>query len=203
MDPLSVAGSVAGIIALGLQLSSTLQEYIETAGGAPERLRQIVIELQATAHGIKDLNDFLDWDRAHEPRIISQYGEKDFHHVIEQCDAIFRKVTVCVAKAWRSALDAVDEFHPLEPQILSIELSSIERLALPWNLREIGQYILDLDRLRQFLHFRLTVALLGENLRRPSHRFFPSVNFEKLNSLQLDVGTLWVAYMMITLKLRI
>ena len=59
MDPLSAISSVAGIMALGITLSDILQKHSEIVVSAPERLKQIVLEISTTAHGVQDLN-FLD-----------------------------------------------------------------------------------------------------------------------------------------------
>ena len=142
-------------------------------------------EIKATANGIKELNAFLDDDRRRQTPVLNPNGEQDFRNVIQQCDAIFRKVTSLIAKAGRSALDTIAEFQReiersasdqtqvSEPHVLRIELTSIEYLVWPRKRSKLEQCILDLCRLQQSLQFRLTVAILGEVSKRPRKGLFP------------------------------
>ena len=179
MDPLSVIAGVAGIVSLGIQLSEILQKHIKSVKAAPERIQQIVIEIQATAHGIQDLSEFLEKDRLRKSRVISPTGERDFLTVIQRCDTIFRKVTTLVTKAGRSTIEAVDDFQrrvnkaalaknaTKKSPTLRIELTNLERLVWRWKVPEIDQCIFDLDKLKLSLQFRLTVAILGEISQQP------------------------------------
>ena len=106
-----MVGSCLGVISLGIQLSDKLSKHIDDTKEAPEKLRQLVIELKATAQGIKDLDDFLTQDRSHEQPVINERGRADYYQVILQCNNVYRKVATLIAKAGRSAaLVAIDEF---------------------------------------------------------------------------------------------
>ncbi|KAL9124393.1 MAG: hypothetical protein Q9217_006274 [Psora testacea] len=174
MDPLSAIASIGGIVSLGIQVAQILQKEIDAIASAEERLQQMVIELQATAHCLQDLEDFFVRDQATTEPIINDQGKRDFGSVIQQCNLVFRRVTTIIAKAGRAVLATIDDFQRQVNRAainngqvtttltLTFELSHLDHLTWPWKLPKIEQCIADLDRLKHSLGFRLTVAILAQ-----------------------------------------
>jgi hypothetical protein len=52
-EALGAAGSIVGIVALGLQLATTLQTYVEAVIEVGERLRDIALDINSTASALK------------------------------------------------------------------------------------------------------------------------------------------------------
>lgn len=177
MDPVGIIGSCAGIIALGITLSEKLSQHIDDTTEAPQKLTQLVTELRATAHSIQDLHQTLTEDQALEQPIISKNGQADCCSVFLQCDSVFRKVVTLIAKAGRSALEAVDELQrgvnnsarngktSFGTRKLDFELSTLDQLTWPWHLRKIERRTRELELLKKTLTFKLNIAIFSALVR--------------------------------------
>ena len=174
-EALGIAGSVVGIISLGIQVSMILQKQVDDVLDAPEKVSQMIIEVKATAAGLTDLQDLLLQDKisGDNDKIFSQQGKDAINFVVQRCDLVFRNIVVLIAKAGKAVLAQVDDFQRKvkkkqsvkpDPKLrLEIELSNIEHLLWPWRLPKIEQYIADMGRLSNNLLLILAVASLAKN----------------------------------------
>ncbi|MCJ1250861.1 hypothetical protein MMC30_008089 [Trapelia coarctata] len=178
MDPISVAGTAIGAISLGVQIAQILQTQIDQLLNADERLVQIVFEIRATAAGLANLQEVLDYEKKYSGhKSLRDGGQSDIKSIISRCNHIFRKVVVLIAKPGRkAALAQVDEFQrKIEQQAkgrrneeptLEIELSRIEHLVMWWRIPKLEKYRADLNSLTLTLLFLLTTDTLRRRRRR-------------------------------------
>jgi len=172
VDPISVAGTAIGAISLGIQITLILQTQIDQLRNADERLVQIVFEIRATAAGLANLQEVLDYEKKHSGRkTIRDTDHSDIKSIISRCNHIFRKIVVLIAKPGKeAALARVDEFQRridkqrkgrrMEEPTLDIELSSMEHLVMFWRLPNLEKYRADLNGLTLTLLFLLTTITL-------------------------------------------
>ena len=177
MEALGAAAGIVGIISLGVQIAQILQKQIDDVQDADNRLLQIVNEIGATNTSLQNLHELLHRDDNNPTEhLFSQQGRNDIMIILRRCNAVFRNITVLLAKAGKSVLAIVDDFQQkagkmksieVEEPILDIELSSLEHLMWPWRFPKIEKYIADLDRLKLSLLLILSVAALAKKIISP------------------------------------
>lgn len=175
VDPftaLGAAGSVVGIVSLGLQLAQLMQAQIDGVRNADERLVQVVFEIRATAAGLNNLQEVLLYERKHSGRkTLRNKDRSDIISIVIRCNQIFRKIIVLIAKSGKeTVLAQVDDFQrKIDEQgqgrqkhepTLDIELSSMEHILLWWRLPRMEKYRADLNGLTLTLLFLLTTLTL-------------------------------------------
>ena len=176
-DPLSAVAGIVGIVGFAGQLARILQKEIDDISTARERVQQIIIEIRATSTGFTNLKKLLleDAEDANN-EIFSSDARREIDHHLRQCNAIFRNITVLVAKAGSAVLSQVDLYqrrmeedqglvrHKQYDHIdikLDIQLSSLDHLMWPWRLPKLQQYLADMDRLKLSLVLIVSVASLA------------------------------------------
>ena len=146
-----------------------------------------MIELEATADAIDELDKFLVRDQSQPRPLMNQRARRGYYKVLRQCDAIFKKL---VAKAGRAAIQIVENFQDMVshasvgeekgPKVgrLEVELSSMDRLKWPTRLPKTVECIEELDHLKVSLNLRMNVAILAQI------RVSMSVNWQAQTSLR-------------------
>ncbi len=179
-DPLSAVAGIVGIVGFAGQLARILQKEIDDISTARERVQQIVIEIRATSTGFSNLKKLLLEDAEDtNNEIFSSEARHEIDHHLRHCNAIFRNITVLVAKAGSGVLSQVDRYQrqmeeaqrflrhkqyynydPIDMK-LDIQLSNLEHLMWPWRLPKLQQYLADMDRLKLSLVLIVSVAGLA------------------------------------------
>ena len=178
MAGIGEVASVVGVIALGIQTAQILQKEIDAVLGADQRIQQMVIEIQATAHFLNDLKQYV----APGSRV-SRRTKREYEIIIRQCNIVFRRVIILIAKAGGKVLSGVDEYQQRtsegeDPKTLElqVQLCRLESLNWPWKMKKIEQCIADLDRLKRGLNDRLTIANAAQAQGRPLNEDSDSVD---------------------------
>ncbi|MCJ1467519.1 hypothetical protein MMC07_006144 [Pseudocyphellaria aurata] len=172
MDPVSaigVAGSVVGIVSLGMELARILQGQIDQIATAKDRLSQFVFEVKATALALTNLQDVLLSTRNAEDRLFSDRGYDDIKMVVDRCTIVYRNIAVLISKAGAACLANVDDFvdkikKPDAKPVLTLnfELSKANHLLWPLKYAKVEQCVADLERLKLHLILMLNVAALAK-----------------------------------------
>ena len=169
MAGIGEAASIVGVVAFGFQTAQILQMEIDAVLHADQRVQQTVIEISATAHFLNDLNQYLAAGSK-----VSRRTKREYEIIIHQCNIVFRRVIVLVAKAGSKVLASVDEYQMLisrgeDPKTLElqIKLCKLESLSWPWKTKKIEQCLVDMARLKQGLNDRLTIAHAAQAQGRP------------------------------------
>ena len=180
MDPITaigVAGSVVGIVSLGIQLGQIIQVQIDQVTGADERLVNFYLEIRDTSNALRDLGDLLVEDKHNQRgRVFKERGHRDIKTVVERCYVVFRNVAALISKAGAACLAAVDDFvektekrktltegaEKVKLDIQPLELNKLDRVLWLFRHSKIEQYVADLDRLKVTLILMLNVASLAK-----------------------------------------
>ena len=94
MDPLSVAASVAGIAATGIQLSQTIYALISTFYEAEKEMSTIANDLSLLATVLNELERILRQDtRVYRRRMLRVVNE-----IMENCENIFQNISKYVSR---------------------------------------------------------------------------------------------------------
>lgn len=172
MDPVSaigVAGSVVGIVSLGMELARILQGQIDQIATAKDRLSQFVFEVKATALALTNLQDVLLSTRNPEDRLFNDRGYDDIKLVMDRCMIVYRNIAVLISKAGAACLANVDDFVDKKKKpdartvlTLNFELSKADHLLWPFKYAKVEQCVADLERLKLNLILMLNVAALAK-----------------------------------------
>lgn len=172
MDPISavgVAGSVVGIVSLGMELARVLQGQIDQIATAKDRLSHFVFEIKATALALTNLRDLLLSTRDLEDRLFNGRGYDVIKLVVDRCTIVYRNIAVLISKAGAASLANVDDFveknkHSSMKTIipLKIELSKADHLLWPFRFAKVEQCFADLERLKLQLILMLNIAALAK-----------------------------------------
>ena len=88
MDGLSAAASVAGIAAVGVQLSKSLYDVITTINDGKEEIRDIADNVSLLAYVLEQLQDVLSREKLHfRPAL-----EENANIIVSRCDSIFKDI---------------------------------------------------------------------------------------------------------------
>ncbi|KAL6714174.1 hypothetical protein ACLMJK_008668 [Lecanora helva] len=88
MDGLSTAASVAGIAAIGVQLSKNLYSVITTINAGKEETRDLANNVSLLAIVLKELQEVLDSDEIHFRPLL----EENAHTIATRCEKIFEEI---------------------------------------------------------------------------------------------------------------
>ncbi|UPL00438.1 hypothetical protein LCI18_011372 [Fusarium solani-melongenae] len=100
---MEAAGLAVGVVALGLQLATTLQTYAEGVAGAEDRLRELSFDVASTASTLKQLRDMLDADNAVVEKtspgqsadpvtIFTDQGRRDIYSLSRRCEKVYQGI---------------------------------------------------------------------------------------------------------------
>ncbi len=89
MDPLSVAASVAGVAATGVQLSQTIYDLISTFYEAEKEMSSIANDLSLLAMVLNELEGVLQRDsRVYQRRML-----KVVNDILRNCEGVFQSIS--------------------------------------------------------------------------------------------------------------
>jgi hypothetical protein len=102
------ASSIAGTIAYGLQLATTLHLYAEGLSEAKEKLCDLAVGISTTAGALIQLQDAINADQTRSGlhngiRVFKDEGLKEIENVATQCAKIYTAIVIVVTKAGTSA----------------------------------------------------------------------------------------------------
>lgn len=93
MDPLSVAASVAGVAAVGVQLSQTIYDLISTFYEAEKEMSSIANDLSLLAMVLNELEGVLRRDsRVYRRRMVRVVNE-----ILNNCESVFQSISTYVS----------------------------------------------------------------------------------------------------------
>ncbi|KAF6221174.1 hypothetical protein HO133_002028 [Letharia lupina] len=94
MDPLSVATSVAGVAATGLQLSQTIYDLISTFYEAEREMSSIANDISLLATVLHQLEGVLRRDsRVYQPRMVEVV-----HEILDTCEDVFQSISKFISR---------------------------------------------------------------------------------------------------------
>lgn len=177
MEPIGATASILGIAEFGLGLAKNLQTYIESVIEAEETIALVVAEVTSTASTLKDLQQFIDQDRAaskeeHRATVFSTTGIKDVRACALQCQRLYSEIIAVVKKVSMQvggkdagpqspAADDLNTFK-LRLAVLSKNITKLSRkMWWPWLEPRIKQCQEHLGRLKASLMLRLLVVSIA------------------------------------------
>ncbi|KAJ4324573.1 hypothetical protein N0V84_003852 [Fusarium piperis] len=104
---MEAASLAVGVVALGLQLATTLQTYVEGVAGAEDRLRELSFDVASTASTLKQLMDMLDADKVvaenrqgpHSVPIFTDQGRRDIYSLSRRCEKVYQGILLVIVGA--------------------------------------------------------------------------------------------------------
>lgn len=92
-------GSIAGVAAFGLQISTSLHTYVEAVWEAKDRLRDVAIDISATASTLKQLQALIDADAALTTKVFRDAGLDEVNSLSVSCGKVYSLIVVLLTKA--------------------------------------------------------------------------------------------------------
>ncbi|OTA67870.1 hypothetical protein K449DRAFT_186168 [Hypoxylon sp. EC38] len=161
-DPLGAAGSIVGIAAFGLQFATTLQTYIETVADARGTLRDIALDVSATASALEQLHEFTKADE-NGKAIANDLGVQQVVRLATQCKQVYTAIIDLIAKAAGIPRDANGEvsLDALDLNTLNA-ISLMQKLIWPFKEPRIKKHQEELRWLKISLLFHLRLMELAK-----------------------------------------
>ncbi|OTA87277.1 hypothetical protein M434DRAFT_35422 [Hypoxylon sp. CO27-5] len=161
-DPLGAAGSIVGIAAFGLQFATTLQTYIETVADARGTLRDIALDVSATASALEQLHEFTKADE-NGKAIANDLGVQQVVRLATQCKQVYTAIIDLIAKAAGIPKDANGEvsLDALDLNTLNA-ISLMQKLIWPFKEPRIKKHQEELRWLKISLLFHLRLMELAK-----------------------------------------
>ena len=168
-DPLGVAGSIVGIVAMGLKLGTTLQAYVETAVDSEDSIRDIAFEISATASALQQLLDLIKPSEPEaqggRPPILNEAGLREILSVAKKCRGVYEKIFELIVKATRPAAfkGKGGETATGEIDLDSLTIQSLyQKMRWPWLEPRVKKQQEQLRGLKIDLIFHLSVVQLAQ-----------------------------------------
>ncbi|KAI1491414.1 hypothetical protein F5X96DRAFT_476808 [Biscogniauxia mediterranea] len=96
MEAVGAVATIVGIATFGLELAKKLKTYVSIVVDANDILRDLRIEVKATAKIIEQLNNFVKEDNADSARtrtrVLSEEGQNDILQLTSRCSAVYKKL---------------------------------------------------------------------------------------------------------------
>ena len=137
MDPLSIAASVAGLVSLTLEVSSTVGSYCKAVGDAPRSAQEINQELFLLLSILEQLDAFL----RDQPAKSTSF---------DKTSVLATALTSC-----RDSIDAIFSKLPTPKQ--NGRLHALDKFKWPFGEKEIQKRLEALRRCTATFQFSLTV----------------------------------------------
>ena len=142
MDPLSVAASVAGVAAMGAQLSQSIYALVTTLDETEREMSTIANDLSLLAMVLSDLEGVLRQDsRVYRPRMVIVVNE-----ILENCQDIFQ---------------GISEYIPIVPQDLGSSKRFQSRIRFYFQRHRVRPLHARLETMKSTLHVVLNVVHLA------------------------------------------
>lgn len=150
-DPLSVVASIVGIAGAGIQLSTTLYTYAETAFYADKSLQDIARDVSLTSSVLGQLGELLKQDK--QAKLCSENALRTADEAVTGCKAVFAEIDTALQKSLKKSGDGKGA------------VSKLQRLK--WPLVEPKMKLLqgNLDRLKSTLLLMLNVLAYAKKLK--------------------------------------
>lgn len=91
--------SISGVVALGLQLSTSLHTYVEAVLEAKDRLRDVAIDISSTASTLKQLKALVDADANQTTKVFRDDGLNEVNSLSVSCGKAYSLIVVLLTKA--------------------------------------------------------------------------------------------------------
>lgn len=167
-DPLGAAGSIVGIVAMGMKLGTTLQAYVETAVDAEDSIRDIAFEISATASTLQQLLNLIKPAQTEaagsHPPILNEAGLGEILSLADKCRNVYEKIFELVTKATGPK---ADKGKGKENATGVVDLDSLtiqtlyQRMRWPWLEPRVKKKQDQLRGLKIDLIFHLSVVQLA------------------------------------------
>ncbi|KAI0851620.1 hypothetical protein F5Y00DRAFT_267773 [Daldinia vernicosa] len=161
-DPLGAVGSIVGIAAFGLQIATMLQMYIEAVFEAQESLKDIALDVSATASALEQLDEFIKPDQNNKA-IASKSGVEQVKRLASQCEQVYGAIIHLIAKAVGVPKDNSGKVTHDALNLHSLNAPSrIQKLIWPFRESRIKRHQEDLRWLKISLLFHLRLMELAK-----------------------------------------
>lgn len=157
MAEIGIAGSIVGIVAAGVKLTSSLYTFYGTVSEADETIRSIAADVSITTSVLQELSRNLEQDA--QGRISSANAVLTAKRAIEECDHVFKRIHHILQKALNSTAPN-DRSVPREEIVVHV------KARLKWAFLQPTMNMLrgNLDRLKASLTLMLQVLLYAQKL---------------------------------------
>lgn len=104
MEAAGATASIVGIVSFGLGLAKSLQAFIDSVIEAEETIILIVADVNSTTSTLKDLQDFIDYDKAaskeqNRTTVFNATSIKEISACALQCQKIYVQIIILIEKA--------------------------------------------------------------------------------------------------------
>lgn len=176
-EALGAAGSIVGIVGFALQLSNTLQVYVETVAECEEIIKEIVFDINSTASALQQLQKFLEDDGKHsgndvQPGSVTRQGQLEAKRLASKCERVYNNIVTLVIKASGKGEgeESLDETLATLQNLQTVTFS--RKLRWPWLHPKIQRSQNELRWLKVSLMFQLIIFQHGQGASR---YVFPSL----------------------------
>jgi hypothetical protein len=118
------AGSIVGIVEVGLKLATTLQTYVESIRDAEERIRDVAVDVNSTASALRQLGEILEADKVavvqKTTKVFKDEGRNEIEVLAEHCGKMYATITLLVTKAGSAGLHRKTAVKALSARPLAI-----------------------------------------------------------------------------------
>ncbi|KAJ9638325.1 hypothetical protein H2199_007012 [Coniosporium tulheliwenetii] len=111
-DPFSVVASIVGIAGAGIQLSTTLYTYAETAFYADKSLQDIARDVSLTSSVLGQLGELLKQDK--QAKLCSEIALKTADEAVTGCRAVFTEIDTALQKSLKKTGDGKSAVSKLQ-----------------------------------------------------------------------------------------
>lgn len=100
----ALGAAAACIVGFDLQITTTIQTYVETWPEADERLRDIAFEISSNASTLSQVQRVLEDEKAtgimnHSPGVFKDEGIRQIEFTVVQCDKVCKSIVLFILKA--------------------------------------------------------------------------------------------------------
>ncbi|KAK3378965.1 hypothetical protein B0T24DRAFT_694254 [Lasiosphaeria ovina] len=106
-EPVGASGSVSDTVALGMQLATALQTYLQFGWSARTGLHGLAIEVNATASVLRQLQNVLDSNQAIQgrPGAFKDAAVTEMHTLAQKCHLLFKTIIIVIEKSCETDKD--------------------------------------------------------------------------------------------------
>lgn len=185
MEAAGATASIVGIVSFGLGLAKGLQAFVDSVIEAEETIILTVADVNSTASTLKDLQDFIDQDKAaskeqHRATVFNTTSIKEISDCALQCQRIYVQIITLIEKASMQVdEDGGKDTGPQAPAAedvsapaarLAVFSKNVHKLSRkmrwPWLEPRIKRCQEHLGRLKANLMLRLLVVSIAESRAR-------------------------------------
>lgn len=155
-------GSILGVAAFGLQLSTSIHTYVEAVWEAKDRLRDVAIDINSTASTLRQLQCLIDADEAQTIKVFRDDGLDEINNLATSCGKVYSLIVILLTKAGTPKKGGKVSAESIDP--LALKTSVLTRhMQWSWLAPRIKRCQGQLRLFKTKLLLNLQLAQLARN----------------------------------------